>query len=185
MDHMLEKADALALEETDLEVIKNNEPAYQLFLKKGFNTPAEYLVLRRAPHAISEPLTGKIECLDKDEALDALRTYPYHLTWINALESMTNASGIQGLRIWLPNGDTGWLVYRSQKFYFSHLVMYTGQGNPVETGTQLLRHLYSRNPRMDTYAENIHVSDPHLPAFRAMSFFENFSRIEMHRRVEE
>jgi hypothetical protein len=81
----------------------------------------------------------------------------------------------------LPNGDSGWLVYRSQKFYLSHLVIHTEQGDPVEVGTQLLRHLYSRNPRKDTYAENIHESDLHLPAFKALAFFENFSRIEMRR----
>ena len=183
MDYMLAMADELSLEETHLEVIKNNEPAYRLFLKKGFYGTDEYLVMRRAPHAISDPLVGEMEWLDEDEALETLLTYPNHLTWINALESMANASDVQGIRIWLPNGDTGWLVFRRQKFFFSHLVMRAEQGEPIEVGTQLFRHLYAFNPRMDTYAENIHVRDPHLPAFRALTFFENFSRIEMRRCV--
>jgi ribosomal protein S18 acetylase RimI-like enzyme len=181
MDYMLEKAGTLDLEETHLEVIKNNEPAYRLFLKKGFRDTDEYLVLRRAPHAISEPLASSVKWLDSDEALQTLRNYPNHLTWINALESMANAPDVQGARIWLSNGGTGWLVYRRQKFFFSHLVMHTEQGNPAEVGTQLLLNLYSQHPRMDTYAENIHENDPHLPAFRALSYFENFSRIEMRR----
>jgi ribosomal protein S18 acetylase RimI-like enzyme len=181
MEYMLEKADALDLEETHLEVIKNNEPAYRLFVKKGFCDADEFLVLRRAPHAISEPLASNVKWLDRDEALQTLRTYPNHLTWINALESMANAPDVQGARIWLSNGGTGWLVYRRQKFFFSHLVMHTEQGDPAEVGTQLLLHLYSQNPRKDTYAENIHENDPHLPAFRALSYFENFSRIEMRR----
>jgi len=181
MDYMLEKADVLHLEETHLEVIKNNEPAYRLFVKKGFRDTHEYLVLRRAPHAISEPLAGSIKWLDRDEALQTLKTYPNHLTWISARESMANAPDVQGARLWLPNGGTGWLVYRSQKFFFSHLVMHTEQGDPVEVGKQLLLHLYSHNPRKDTYAENIHESDPHLPAYKALSYFENFSRIEMRR----
>ena len=181
MDFMLEKADALRFEETHLEVIKNNEPAHRLFLKKGFLETDEYLVMRRAPKAVSAPLTGKFKCLDRDEALDTLKAYPHHLTWINAISSMFNAPDVQGLRIWLPNGDTGWLVYRSQKFFLSHLVIHTEQGDPVEVGTQLFTHLYSQNPRKDTYAENIHEKDPHLPAFKEMSFFENFSRIEMRR----
>jgi hypothetical protein len=94
---------------------------------------------------------------------------------------MLNAPDVQGLQICLPDDGSGWLVYRSQKYYFSHLVMHTEKGDPIEVGTQLLRHLYSQNPRKDTYAENIHESDRHLPAFKALSFFENFSRIEMRR----
>lgn len=181
MDYMLEKAEALNTEETHLEVIKNNKPAYRLFLKKGFSDIDVYLVLRRAPKAISEPLEGSIKWLEKNEAIKILKTYPHHLTWINALASMSNTPDVEGIQIQLPGGSTGWLVYRRQKFFFSHLVMHTMQGDPVEVGTQLLLHLYSQNPRMDTYAENIHENDPHLPAFKALSYFENFSRIEMRR----
>jgi ribosomal protein S18 acetylase RimI-like enzyme len=181
MDYMLEKATSLKLEETHLEVIKNNDPAYQLFLKKGFKVTDEYMVMRRAPQPISEPLIGSIKWLDKDEALQILRTYPNHLTWITAVESMKNAPGVQGVQIRLPNGNSGWLVYRAQKFFLSHLVMHTEQGDPHEIGTQLLLHLYTRYPRMDTYAENIYEKDPHLSTFRVLNFFENFSRIEMRR----
>lgn len=181
MDYMLEKAKALKMDETHLEVIKNNEPAYRLFLKKGFLEAGEYLVMRRAPRATTEPENGEVTCLDRDEALDTLQSYPKHLTWINAFDSMLNAQDVNGIRICSSNGDSGWLVFRSQKFFFSHLVMHTQHGDPVEVGTQLLRYLYFNNPRKDTYAENIHTSDPHLPAFKALAFFENFSRIEMRR----
>jgi ribosomal protein S18 acetylase RimI-like enzyme len=185
MDYMLEKTEALNLKETHLEVIKNNEPAHKLFLKKGFHDTDEYLVMRRAPYSIAEPLSGDIKWLDRNEALQTLQTYPNHLTWINAIGSMENSPDVNGMRIQLPNGGKGWLVYRIQKFFLSHLVMHTEQGNPVEVGMQLLSHLYSRYPRMDTYAENIHESDPHLPAFRSLSFFENFSRIEMRKCIAE
>lgn len=183
MDFMLEKTEASNLKEIHLEVIKNNEPAHKLFLKKGFHDTDEYLVMRRAPHSISEPLVGDIKWLDRDEVLQTLQTYPNHLTWINTTESMENSSDVNGMRIQLPDGGRGWLVYRVQKFFLSHLVMHTEQGNPVEVGIQLLSHLYTRYPRMDTYAENILESDPHLPAFRSFAFFENFSRIEMRRCV--
>lgn len=181
MDYMLEQADAMRLKETHLEVIKNNEPAYRLFLKKGFHDADIYLVMRRAPRSISTQPVGQVQWLDRNETLLTLQTYPHHLTWINAPESMKNAPDIQGMRIRLPGGDAGWLVYRLQKFFLSHLIMHTEQGDPVEIGTQLLLHLYSRYPRMDTYAENIHECDPHLPALHSHAFFENFSRIEMRR----
>ena len=185
MDCMLEKATTLQLEETHLEVIRNNEPAHKLFLKKGFNDADEYLVMRRAPHPISDLLIGNVEWLEKEAALQTLQTYPNHLTWITTVESMRNVPEVQGMHIRLPNGDSGWLVYRSQKFFLSHLVMHTERGEPSEVGTQLLLHLYTRYPRMDTYAENIHEKDPHLPAFRALNYFENFSRIEMRRQNDK
>jgi len=183
MDYLLEKADNLGLKETHLEVIKNNEPAHKLFKKKGFYETETYLVMRRGPRSVSTQPIGQPQWLDREEALGVLQTYPHHLTWINALESMKNASNVQGMRLQLPGGDTGWVVYRQQKFFLSHLIIHTEQGDPAEVGTQLLLHLYSRFPRMDTYAENIHEHDPHLPALRASAFFENFARIEMRRKV--
>ena len=182
MDFMLDCAEKLGTEETHLEVIKNNHPAHRLFLKKGFVDCDEYLVMRRAPHGVSEPLQGEVEWLDSETSLKILETYPRHLTWINARESMRNSNQVEGVKILFPNGDYGWLVYRLHKFFLSHLVMHTPQGDPVEVGTRLLRHLYTRYPRVDTYAENIYEHDPHLPAFKALSFFENFSRIEMRRK---
>lgn len=94
---------------------------------------------------------------------------------------MRNAPDVEELRIRLPNGSTGWPVYRRQKFILSHLVLYTEQGDPGEVGMHLLIHLYTCYPRVDTYAENIHEKGPHLPAFRTLAFFDNLSRIEMRR----
>jgi ribosomal protein S18 acetylase RimI-like enzyme len=183
MDFMLGEADSSGMEETHLEVISNNDPAHKLFLKKGFRDVDLYLVLRRAPHPISEPTYGDVEWLEKDEALRLLESYPQHLTWITAYQSMQNAPDTKGMHIQLPSGDMGWLVFRLQKFYVTHLIMYTEKGNEVEVGIQLLRNLYTRYPRIDTYAENIHEKDPHLSAFQALSFFENFSRVEMRRKI--
>ena len=182
MNGMLQHADRLGMEETHLEVIKNNEPAHHLFMKKGFKDVDEYLVMRRAPRAIiSDTLVGRVEWLNRNSAIEKLESYPRHLTWITAVASMKNAPSVEGIQVNLPDGDMGWLVYRAQKFFVSHLTMHTVAGRSNEVGIQLLKHLYLRYPRVDTYAENIHVKDPHLPAFQAMSYFANFSRIEMRR----
>jgi len=185
MDFMLEGAASLGLQETDLEVIKNNLPAYNLFLRKGFTETSEYLVMRRAPHPATEPLQGNVSWLDAEEAGETLQSYPRHLTWINAYESMRNSPNIQGLKIHLPNGGAGWLVYRNTKFTLrstlSHLIMHTEHGDPQEVGTQLLLNLHTRYPHHDTYAENILHNDPHLSAFQTSGYFTNFSRIEMRR----
>ncbi len=185
MGCMLENANMLGIEEIQLEVIKNNKPARDLFLRKGFEETGEYLVMRRAPHSVFEAFQGSVDWLNHDEALKVLQSYPEHLTWVNSIESMQNASDIQGLRVRLPNGDAGWLVYRNTKFTLrstlSHLVLHTERGNPNEVGAQLLLNLHTHYPHHDTYAENISKDDPHLSAFHALGYFDNFSRIEMRR----
>ena len=185
MDCMLNNANALGVRETHLEVIKNNEPAYKLFLKKGFVETGTYLVMRHAPRPLSDSLQGEVTWLDFDKALEILKNYPEHLTWINAFESMQNSPNTEGLHIKLPNGDLGWLVYRNTKFTLrstlSHLIIYTEHGKPQNIGEQLLSHLHANYPHHDTYAENIHENDPHLPAFNELGYFTNFARIEMRR----
>jgi ribosomal protein S18 acetylase RimI-like enzyme len=185
MDQMLKHAEALGATETRLEVIRNNEPAYGLFRKKGFREAHTNLVMRRAPHPVANPRPGAPEWLDSKKALKKLAAYPRHLTWINAFQSMRNSPNTEGLYLELPNGDAGWLVYRNTSFTLrstlSHLIIHTEQGNPQEIGTGLLSHLHARFPHHDTYAENILEDDPHLPAFRSLGYFTNFVRIEMRR----
>jgi len=185
MDSMLENADALGMKETHLEVIKNNEPAHRLFMKKDFVETDTYLVMRHAPRPLIDSLHGTVTWLDYDRALEKLAAYPKHITWINAFESMKNSPNTEGLCIELSDGSSGWLVYRNTKFTLrstlSHLIIYTEQGDPRAIGLQLLSHLHKHYPHHDTYAENIHENDPHLPTFESMGYFNNFSRIEMRR----
>jgi len=185
MDCMLNHADSLGMRETRLEVIKNNEPAHQLFLKKGFVETETYLVMRHAPRPLPDSLQGDVTWLDFDQAMEKLESYPKHLTWINAFDAMKNSPDTEGLYIKLPNGDSGWLVYRNTKYTLrstlSHLIIHTERGKPQDVGMQLLSHLHTHYPHHDTYAENIHEHDPHLPAFHELGYFTNFSRIEMRR----
>jgi len=185
MDSMLSNAEQLGAKEIHLEVIKNNTPAHQLFLKKGFVESGTYLVMRHAPRSLKEALIGETTWLGFDVAIELLKTYPLHLTWINALESMQNSPNTEGLYLRLPNGDSGWLVYRNTKFTLrstlSHLILHTEQGDPQVVGRQLLAHLHTHYPHHDTYAENIPENDPHLAALHAQGYFTNFARIEMQR----
>lgn len=185
MDSMLKNADSLGMRETHLEVIKNNEPAYNLFLKKGFVETGTYLVMRHAPRPLAGSFQGTATWLDYEQALEKLAGYPSHITWINAFESMRNSPNTEGLQVELPDGSSGWLVYRNTKFTLrsslSHLIMHTERGEPQAVGAQLLSLLHSHFPHHDTYAENICEDDPHLSAFQAFGYFTNFSRIEMRR----
>jgi hypothetical protein len=185
MDSMLENAGKLGAKETHLEVIKNNEPAYKLFLKTGFIETGTYLVMRHAPRPRENSLKGHLTWLTYDGALEKLSQYPGHITWINAFESMRNSPNTEGLYITLPNGGSGWVIYRNTKFTLrstlSHLILHTEQGDPFEVGMQLLWHLHTKYSHHDTYAENIHENDPHLSALQFIGYFTNFSRIEMRR----
>ena len=75
MDCMLKNAKSLGMTETHLEVIKNNEPAHKLFLKKGFVETGTYLVMRHAPQPLADPLQGETKWLDFDQALEKIVIY--------------------------------------------------------------------------------------------------------------
>lgn len=183
MDCMLENAKNLGAKEVHLEVIKKNEPAHQLFIKNGFVEADTYHVMRHAPHLKVNALKGESSWLSHEDAITILSQYPAHITWINALASMRNSPNTEGLYIKLEDGSSGWLVYRNTKYTLrstlSHLIIHTESGDPREIGPQLLSHLHTNFPNHDTYAENIHEADPHLPSFYALGYFTNFSRIEM------
>jgi len=179
MNAIFEASEKLGAKKTILEVIKNNSAAHTLFEKNGFQKTRELLVLRRAP--IRPPFSpeGEITWLYRNDALKALRSYPHHLTWVNALESMENASMFQGFHIKLKDGTRGWLVYRHKKRTITHFEFHTEQGNPVKMARNILLYLHLQYPRMDAYAENFFADNPHLPAFFDLGYFEAFRRVEM------
>ena len=164
---------------TILEVISNNAPAQTMFESNGFKKTRELLVLRRAP--IRPPLSpeGEVTWLYRKDALAVLRSYPHPLTWVNALESMENASMFQGFGIKLKDGTRGWLVYRHKKRSITHFVFHTERGNPVKMARNILLYLHLQHHRMDAYAENFSADDPHLSAFFDLGYFEAFRRVEM------
>ena len=179
MNAFFESSKELGAKKTILEVIKNNVPAQNLFERNGFKKTRELLVLRRAP--IRPPLSpeGEITWLYRKDALAVLRSYPHHLTWVNALGSMENASMFQGFSIKLKDGTRGWLVYRHKKRSITHFEFHTERGNPVKMARNLLLYLHLQYHRMDAYAENFFADNPHLPAFFDLGYFEAFRRIEM------
>jgi ribosomal protein S18 acetylase RimI-like enzyme len=179
MDTMMENSCKIGAKKVVLEVIKNNTPAQTLFKKSGFQQTIEFLVLRRAP--LRPPLSpeGEITWLYRNDALDALRSYPHPLTWINAIESMENASMFQGFSLKMKSGAKAWMVYRHKKHSITHFVFHTERGNPAKMARNLLLYLHLQYHRMDAYAENFFADDPHLPAFFDLGYFEAFRRIEM------
>ena len=163
-----------------LEVIKNNLPAHQLFLKFGFREIGELLVLRRSPHIPPpNPIVADAQRLDRTESLVLVGHDRGTQPWTNQSESLINMHEVSGLRLTLADGSRGWLVYQRQKFLLTRFAFKTEAGDPATVAYALLSHLHSQYPRLDTQIENIQVNDPHLPAFYKMGYVESFRRIEM------
>jgi len=179
---LLEQAKRLGIAFSMLEVIKNNVPAHSLFLKLGFYEVGELLVLRRAPVISAlEPVVADAQRIERTEALDLVGRHRGTQPWTNQSESLFNAQDVSGLRLFLPDGSRGWLVYQRQKFTLTRFIYQTEAGDPATMAYAFLSHLHHQYPRLDTQLENIQVTDPHLSAFYQMGYVEAFRRIEMWR----
>ncbi len=164
-----------------LEVIKNNNPAHQLFLKLGYQQVGELLVLRRPPGPTPAYALGKATWLNRPQALALLEARPGRSAWTNQTESLHNAEDIYGLSVTMPDGAAGWLVFQRQRFVLSRFVMHTQTGDPAIVARELLAQLHDYYFDLDTSIENLYIDDPHLPAFYEAGYLESFRRIEMHR----
>ncbi len=167
-----------------LEVIKDNVPAHTLFKKLGFCETRELLIMRRPPNGDYATPAGQIEWLDANPAIDLLAGYPEPLPWTNQPDTYIHASDAQGIRCELPDGHRGWMIFRKQKFYLTHFVLYTETGDPQKVAHVLLANLHNKYPILDTHIENIAEDDPHLPVFQDFGYLEAFRRIEMYRDIE-
>ena len=179
MNGLVGNSEKLGLEKTILEVIKGNEPAHKMFKKFGFEEQRELLILRRAPAEVPKP-TSEVSWLELDECLHLLKSRQGMIAWTNQTESLEHAKGVTGLKVTTQDGKTGWLVFQRTLFNLSRL-MFDTQDKSADTMRELLYHLHSHYPTVDTYTENIPADDPHLQAMLDVGYLEAFSRIEMHR----
>jgi GNAT superfamily N-acetyltransferase len=180
MEGLLANSDALTIPQNMLEVIKGNVPAHTLFLKLGFENVRELLILRRAPHTIPKPTT-KCYPMNRGDMIFHLNKRQDAQAWTNQTESLAHVKGLNGFHVYTPNGGHGWLVFQRTLFNISRLMFDTEGGESSEIMLELLRHLHSQHPDIDTYTENIPTDDPHLPAFWACDYLEAFTRVEMFR----
>ena len=179
MNSLIHAAEQLNRHNHLLEVIKNNTPAHQLFLKCGFREVRELLVLRRPPGMPAISTAFEADWFEGDEVARRLAALSIPLAWTNQPESLTHVPAKGGLEMSLPDGSSGWLIFQRHKWNLSHIVVHTLSGDPAAMARELLTALYIRFPNIDTYAENLASDDPHLPGFWAVGFIEAFRRIEM------
>jgi len=184
MRYMLARSDEKGVPLCILEVIKNNAPAHQLFLKCDFHELRELLILRRPPGSPQVLPVGKERWMDQEEALRYLNSHPVAQAWTNHSETYVNAGDMRGLYVEC-DGGSGWMIFRCQRFMLTHFVMHTEAGDPYAVGMELLCRLHQKFPMKDTYVENITEDDSQLQAMYDMGYIEAFRRIEMHRKLQQ
>jgi ribosomal protein S18 acetylase RimI-like enzyme len=165
-----------------LEVIRGNTPAYRLFRKFGFRDTRDLLVVRRPPGPIPfenpEP-DAIVSHLNDSEIRVCLAERGEGASWLDESVSILRAGSLQGLRITLPSGETGWIVYQCTAFQLGFLVLHTPSSMRGRMALALLYQMHSRHPILDTKYENIPALDLRWPAFQKLGYVEAFRRIEM------
>ncbi len=180
MEYLIEKSRRLGVDYVTLDVIKNNEPAHNLFHKLGFREVRELLVIRRPP---GRPKTDVglygMQILGYHDAIELLHRRRSRPSWLDEANSLLNAGSLACLRVELVNGSWGWLVYQNTVFRLSRLVLQTEVGDPRQVARTLMHALHTYHPAQDTSSENLPVDDPHWPGMQDMGYLESFRRIEM------
>jgi len=173
-------AQALGAECVMLEVIKDNEPAHQLFLKLGFHQTRVLLILRRPPGPPKVNVGAyKVQHLEMDGAIALLQRRRSVPSWLDETPSLIHAGNLAALQVELADGGWGWLVYQNTTFQLGRLVLQTEAGDPRAVARVLVHALHSKYPFKDTNTENLPLDDPHLPGLLDMGYLESFRRIEM------
>jgi len=179
---LIQHAGERGVELIQLEVIQGNEPATRLFLKLGFEQTRELLVIRRPPgqpHADLPVPDSRVTPMEPGEALACLERRPPGASWIEETPSLLKAGKLKGLRVELPAGQGGWMVYQGTLFQLAHFVMQLPDDAIEETAYALLYALHHQHPAQDTKVENIPANEIPWRAFQALGYVEAFRRIEM------
>jgi ribosomal protein S18 acetylase RimI-like enzyme len=181
MEGLLANSEALEIPKIMLEVIKGNTPAHNLFKKLGFEDTGELLILRRAPKETEQP-NSKMIPMNRGEIIYHLNNRPKMPAWTNQTESLAQVKGVHGFHVYTPDGGHGWLVFQRTLFNLSRLMYGTENGDHVIIMRELLNHLHTQYPEVDTYTENIPADDLRLAAFEDLGYIEAFRRVHMFKR---
>jgi ribosomal protein S18 acetylase RimI-like enzyme len=170
-----------------LEVIKGNEPAYQLFLTSGFQPTRELVVARRPPDPKAFADNGHINCRNILRFVDLSRSAAFYLldrrkirpNWLIESESFNNVADLQAIFIECDDGTQGWAICQPDKLQLKHIVVEVLKGEPAPVACSLLKALHERFYTRDAIMENLPAQDPTWPGFENAGYFDVFRRIEM------
>ena len=92
---------------------------------------------------------------------------------------MRNIDDLAGLRVLLSDGSSGWVRYRVSQFQLTHIIVEVTSGKPATVTAAILHSLHQRYPTQDAVMENMAVSDPTWPGFKAVGYFDAFRHLEL------
>lgn len=173
---LIDAARERGAEQVQLEVIEGNEPAHRLFEKLGFVETRRLLVIRRPPGVVEAAMTFEIETLSADDIRVCLDQRLPGASWIEETPSLLNTGTLNGLRVTLPTGEQGWVVFCKTPLQLSHIVLSTRH---ERLALVLLQAAHQGSPLLDTKVENLPVDSPLWPVFQQAGYVETFRRIEM------
>lgn len=170
-----------------LEVIKGNEPAYQLFLTSGFQPTRELVVARRPPDPKALSGNGyfnggnivRIVDLSRSAALYLLDRRKIRPNWLIESESFYHVADLKAIFVECEDGSQGWAICQPDKFQLKHIVVEVLKGEPSAVTCSLLKALHERFNTRDAIMENLPAQDPTWPGFEIAGYFDVFRRIEM------
>src|SRR5690348_8023078 len=145
-----------------LEVIEGNEPAHRLFLRNGFRETRRLMVIRRPPEPPppeEPPIPGmKVSRMTIDEIWAFLAQRGPGASWVNENASMVKVENLEGLRVKLTSGYSGWVIFQCKTFEMTHVVLQTPAPVREQMMVALLYHLHRLHTEQDTKIENIPVN---------------------------
>jgi GNAT superfamily N-acetyltransferase len=186
MERLLDSAAERDLNTVWLEVIKNNVPAHNLFLKYGFKKTRELVVARRPPtpeirppDLLQDVTITQVSTLHRAETLRRMTQRRGRPNWLAQTETMRNVPNLSAFLVETSDGGRGWVSYNASMFLLTRIYVYVLEGDaPTVTAAALLT-LHRYNPVQDAIMENMPADDPRWQGFQAMGYFEAFRRIEM------
>jgi GNAT superfamily N-acetyltransferase len=166
-----------------LEVIEGNDPAHRLFLRCGFRETRRLMVIRRPPEPPppdEPPIPGmRVSQLTQDEIWACLAQRGPGASWVNENASLVKIETLEGLRVKLLSGYSGWIIYQCKPFEITQVVMQTPAPVREQMMVALFYHLHRLHSDQDTKIENIPVTDVSGAMLQQFNYVEEFRRIEM------
>ncbi len=165
-----------------LEVIEGNDRGHKLFSKCGFREVRRLLIIRRPPASPpgGPPVVGAtVSRLTTSEIWACLAQRGPGASWINENASLIKVEKLEGLRVKLPSGYSGWVIFQCKTFEISHVVLQTPAPVREIMMATLLYYLHNLHTEQDTKIENIPITDMTLPILQDFNYIEEFRRIEM------
>ena len=181
MEELLVRARDAACNRVQLEVIRDNHPAHNLFLRLGFVDLRELLVIRRPPgrktSVIPEYTTESLTPDTIQARLSALDGS--QRSWLDEPASLRHLPGLRGMQVTCSKG-VGLIIWQHSMLQMEHLVLVPVNGTAAALAPYLLHALHSQNPAQDIKLENLPEVDPICPLFEQLRYIESFRPTEMH-----